>query len=81
MDQFWNTTENVFQNDKAYGTSGYGQITWDFQTGPLPNQKLAEMCDDMDSSLKVLLHVITLNLLWNLYIVACQAHPALVILY
>ena len=32
--QIKNTTKNVVQYDKAFGLLGYGQITWDFQTGP-----------------------------------------------
>ena len=26
--------KNVVQYDKDFGRSGYGQIAWDFQTGP-----------------------------------------------
>ena len=32
--QIRNATKNVAQYDNTFGLSGYGQITWDFQTGP-----------------------------------------------
>ncbi len=31
-----NRTKNVVQCGTAFGPSGYGQIIWDFQTGPWP---------------------------------------------
>ena len=37
-----NATKNVVQYCKAFGLSEYGQIAWDFQTGPC----LAELCDE-----------------------------------
>ena len=35
-----NATKNVVQYDKVFGLSGYGQITWDFQTGPFPSDNV-----------------------------------------
>ncbi len=32
--QMKNTAKNVVQYCKAFGLSAYGQIAWDFQTGP-----------------------------------------------
>ena len=38
--QMKNTTKNLVLYGKAFGPSGSGQITWDFQTGPFMEWKI-----------------------------------------
>ncbi len=39
--QMKTATKNVVQSDKAFSLSGYGQIPWDFQTGPWEHCKVS----------------------------------------